>query len=59
MDPDAALEEARRALKAAEDAHDEPGGGVELQALRDLRDAFSALDQWLSKGGYTPLEWTS
>lgn len=58
MDPNAALQDARDALFAARNA---PEGGegdnIELSALRDLRDAFESLDEWLSSGGFLPRTW--
>ncbi len=59
MDPDQALADCRAALADAnanvraegEDPSDE------LEALRRLGDAFDALDEWLTKGGFLPGAW--
>lgn len=57
MDPDAALDNARDALRRHRENRfndDEDGDEIELTALRDLADAFEALDGWLSKSGFKP-----
>lgn len=56
MDIDAALSQARSALAAirrGEDSH----GELMTDALADLVDAFEAIDDWLSKGGFLPSAW--
>ena len=54
MDPDATLEAARKAAKAAYEAH----GYEELsRAADDLVAAFEALDRWMLQGGFPPAEW--
>lgn len=58
MDPDETLAALRiAATKWAE--QDEP----DAQRLRDLlaaemHDAFKALDEWISKGGFLPADWS-
>jgi len=54
MDPDAALEDARRAARAVLDWR----GDVETDtdAYR-LAEAFTALDGWLRGGGFPPADW--
>jgi hypothetical protein len=53
VDPDEALKKVREALKyyraMKAERNDEPGD--------DIADAFEALDQWLSKGGFLPDDW--
>ena len=60
MDPNAALETARRL--AAEIFNGAMAGGLApdemASAGMDLAEAFQALDEWLSHGGFTPAEWT-
>jgi len=54
MDPDQALDDGRRALAAWEDAE---SPGDEHDAARDMGEAFGALDDWLSNGGFLPERW--
>lgn len=56
MDPDAALTNARSALAAIR-AGEDSQGELMTDALDDLADAFEALDQWLTKGGFLPRAW--
>lgn len=49
MDPNATLEELREVLQAGETAAD-------IDQVRALV-LFSALDDWLSNGGFPPDEW--
>ncbi len=57
MDPNAALEELRRMVREIEGAAD--NCGHEVSALvYDFTDRFSALDEWLSRGGFKPAEWS-
>lgn len=59
MDPNTALQDARNALFTARNTPGgEDGDDMELAALRDLRDAFESLDEWLAKGGFLPLAWS-
>jgi hypothetical protein len=64
MDPEAALRNARSALKGIREQQDHPdeaGGPVPFGHDDDahaLADAFEALDGWLSKGGYLPQPWS-
>jgi len=55
MDPNQALADAREAYalvnRTEDDAEDH------LQALEDLAEAFRALDEWISQGGFLPSEW--
>jgi len=51
MDPNRALENAREAVRLHGLKPDD------LDAFDDLVDAFEALDQWLSKGGFLPKDW--
>lgn len=55
MDPEQALNDAHVAC-----AHWIEGerGDHDLVAFDDLVNAFEALDQWLSKGGALPLDWS-
>jgi hypothetical protein len=52
MDPNAALANLRAALDP--ERGDSPGFE---DALDDAIEAFAALDEWLSKGGFLPAEW--
>ena len=56
MDPNAALERARLAVREFEDARDADAAWV---AADELVDAFQSLDQWLSHDGFLPIDWTS
>lgn len=75
MDPDVTLtwvRDAVRELLAREAAHPHalPGGGPHdddtvtqlqgmLSAADDLAEAVTALDEWLSHGGFLPREWSA
>jgi hypothetical protein len=60
MDPNAAVAQAREAAEALARL-DVPGDGMTIEELegeaRDLRDAFVALDEWLTGGGFLPYRW--
>lgn len=56
MDPDEALKVARVAtatIHGAENAMTESY----IVAAEELAEAFTALDEWLSKGGFPPRGW--
>lgn len=62
MDPNEALKRAREAARILDNdrcvsrkAREELA--VELDAMTDLAEAFDALDQWISKGGFLPDAW--
>ena len=68
MDPDEALKNARKALSRLRTLEsmrldtglsDEPEIGADdaRELLSELADAFAALDQWLSAGGFLPRAW--
>jgi hypothetical protein len=64
MDPDQALDDARKALSAflaAENRNvqDDPHATLArmIVAARELADSFEALDGWLAKGGFLPRAW--
>jgi hypothetical protein len=52
MDPDAALTTARDALDVIEGNE-----GAQTAETLDLAEAFRALDEWLSRGGFAPADW--
>lgn len=54
MDPDEALAKARAARQVIDNETDTKKIDV---AIDDVLDAFDALDEWLSKGGYLPRAW--
>lgn len=57
MDPNEALRLAREAageLRQADDDDTLPGSQV-----GQLVEAFEALDEWLTKGGFLPSDWTT
>jgi hypothetical protein len=56
MDPDQALTDARKACKHW---HEGERGDYDFVALDELVNAFEALDQWLSRGGFLPRDWRS
>ena len=68
MDPDTALENARRALSAfltETEEYDTNEMGYTpvnknraLEHAKDLAKAFEAIDQWMTKGGFPPRGWT-
>lgn len=53
MDPNAALEAIRREIRLL-DAVAPPGSAPER-----LVEAFDALDEWLSRGGFLPSDWSA
>lgn len=55
MDPDEALKNAREAEKSFRSAPIE--SSAERIAAIKLADAFEALDEWLSRGGFMPADW--
>ena len=66
MDPDAALAAARQARAVLDaDPADLDDGWTDMEqearddAAVDLRDAFVALDEWCSKGGFLPAAWAA
>ena len=54
MDPNQALIDAR---KACEHWHEGERGDHDFVAFDELVNAFEALDQWLSRGGWLPRDW--
>ena len=62
MDPDEALR-IIRALIMQMQVEDMPVSGYArpefVQHARDLAEQFEGLDEWLSKGGFPPADWTS
>lgn len=56
MDPNTALENARVAAGSVVSAIDGNGGDLTTSADA-LAEAFQALDQWLSSGGFLPEAW--
>lgn len=58
MDPDVALANAREAARQMEGFRDETGVGLtSVTAAVELLEAFEALDEWLTKGGFLPKAW--
>lgn len=57
MDPTETLRLARHALQRFLAASDGASADDEHAAASDLAEAFSALDEWLSRGGFLPLQW--
>ncbi len=58
MDPNAALATARRVVtnhRNGEEIDCDP----DTDALLELVDAFEALDEWITKGGFPPAAWTT
>lgn len=63
MDPDAALQNMRTAIKDFDSAKDKWEDSETRDEFRILHaialiDAVEALDDWLSKGGFLPKDWT-
>ena len=54
MDPNTALADAREAVEDYENAG---SLGSESDAAERLVTAFTALDTWLSRGGFLPTDW--
>jgi hypothetical protein len=58
MDPNAALEAMRQAIKALRAAAEGDSNDAEIQAGHDVADYAEGLDEWLCKGGFLPDPWT-
>jgi len=54
MDPNTALSTLREARETFSNAENDE---TALDAAQDMSEAVSALDEWLSKGGFLPEEW--
>lgn len=57
MDPNAALEAARAQASLIVARHD-AGEEVETGHVEKLVESFQALDEWLSRGGFLPRNWS-
>lgn len=59
MDPNATLAEARQAVADVRAHQDDETDDTVCSALDAIRvaEAFEALDEWLSKGGFLPEAW--
>ena len=60
MDPNATLAQARAALARLDDLdeqEDAPYIERRAECAADVVDAFRALDEWLTKGGFQPAAW--
>ena len=57
MDPDAALHDAHKALAEYRSAQDHENSGDAQTHAEELADAFEALDEWLTQGGFLPKDW--
>lgn len=55
MDPNQALQDARKALAEYNQAADQENSLAQAEAAEQLASAFQALDQWLAKGGFLPI----
>lgn len=58
MDPNTALANMREAIRRLDDPSNTSTIGEYAEAARDLRDEAGALDEWLSRGGFLPTDWT-
>lgn len=56
MDPNAALADLRSALTDWQ--HTENGTEAEADAVDVIVDRFRNLDEWLTRGGFLPADWT-
>lgn len=56
MDPDATLDSLRSLAKAMQAPDADTGDQAE--AAEEMAQLFESLDQWLSNGGFPPVEWT-
>ena len=57
MDPDAALEELRRALDDADAADAAGDRDTAMDCYSRAAELIRALDAWLSRGGFQPADW--
>ncbi|UAK38422.1 hypothetical protein K8O93_01055 [Gordonia bronchialis] len=57
MDPDAALANARDALARFRKSQADGALLHQNYAAIDLTEAFAALDEWLTNGGFLPASW--
>jgi hypothetical protein len=58
MDPNANLEQQLRAAREILRSQAEDGGGYD-DGVIDLAEAVVALDEWITKGGFLPAQWTA
>lgn len=57
MDPDAVLANARAASARAAKIYQTFDDPRYAEALQEVDEAFRALDEWLTKGGFPPAVW--
>lgn len=57
MDPNEALRALRSTIAFYDESQPPRRVGDVVQDCHDLREAFSALDDWLTKGGGPPMDW--
>jgi hypothetical protein len=57
MDPEQTLADLRAAISRLRAAADGDSNDDEIQAGHDVAEAASALDDWLSAGGFLPSDW--
>ena len=59
MDPEAALEKIRALVREIQKLEDDEADDEEFAGpASELAEAFDGLDQWMSKGGFPPGEWS-
>lgn len=58
MDPNETLRKARATVAAIRKWENEGRAYMSRPDYDDLVDAFEALDEWLTKGGFHPREWS-
>jgi hypothetical protein len=58
MDPNAALAALRAALTKARAAAEGDSNDAEIEAWQEVGDYIEEMDQWLTRGGFAPNEWT-
>jgi hypothetical protein len=59
MDPNEALRLVRKAFTNMEQAGEDNDPSRFVMHAEDAREAFDALDGWLSRGGFLPRDWAS
>lgn len=57
MDPNEALKNARKAIAAMNAADERENQAAYVFAAMQLAEAFEALDNWMSRGGFAPQAW--
>lgn len=59
MDPNSALATLREMVKLSQSTAPDDYDRYTQLSVNDAVEQFAALDEWLSKGGFLPSDWTA